>query len=83
VRVRLSDKSYTQDLKAYLEAAECTVRKVGQGLLEVSIPRAPSEDQALREISLYLRTWQAMNPQVGARVEGEDESRSSDSAGTR
>jgi hypothetical protein len=55
------------------EAAECVVRVVGQVTLDVSMPRAPSDSQALREISAYLKTWQAMNPPAPTRVIGEGE----------
>ena len=73
MRVRLSDAAFVNDLISYLEATECSVRKVGPVTLDVSIPRAPSDDQALREIALYLRTWQAMNPEAHAHVLGEGE----------
>jgi hypothetical protein len=75
VRVRISDPAFLESLTAYHEAAECEVRKVGQVTLDVSMPRAPSDDQALREMAIYLRTWQAMNPDVHARVVGEGETR--------
>ena len=71
MRVRLSDKSYVEDLKEYLEATECSVRVVGQVTLDVSMPRAPSDAQALREVAIYLRAWQAMNPDVYAHILGE------------
>ena len=54
VRIRVSDQDLVEDLKTYLEAAECAVRVVGQVTLDVSIPRAPSDDQAVREIAIYL-----------------------------
>ena len=73
VRVRVSDKAFVEDLKTYLEAAECSVRLVGEVTLDVSMPRAPSDDQALREIAIYLRTFQAMNPDAHARIVGEGE----------
>ena len=73
MRVRISDKDLLGDLKTYLEAAECAVRVVGELTLEVSMPRAPSEDQALREIEIYLRTWTAMHPDAVARVVSDDE----------
>jgi hypothetical protein len=75
VRIRVSDKDRVDDLKAYLESAECSVRVVGQVTLDVSIPRAPSDSQALREISVYLKAWRAMNPGTYARVVGEGETR--------
>jgi hypothetical protein len=46
---------------------------VGEVTLDVSMPRAPSDDQALREIAIYLRTWQAMKPNAHARIVGEGE----------
>jgi len=75
VRVRISDHDFLESLKTYLEAAECEVREVGQVTLDVSMPRAPSDDQALREMAIYLRTWQAINPDVHARVVGEGKKR--------
>ena len=57
--IQVSDKSSGEDLKAYLEAGECVVRKVaevsfmGEVTFDVSIPRAPSDDQARREIAIY------------------------------
>jgi len=74
VRVRVSDKSSAEDLKAYLEAAECVVRKVGGVTLDVSIPRAPSDAQAVREIAIYVKAWRAMHPDGYARVVGEGNS---------
>jgi len=34
--------------------------------LDVAIPRAPSDDQARRQVEIYLKAWQAMNPGVRA-----------------
>jgi MOSC domain-containing protein YiiM len=68
MRVRLSDAHLLEDLKSYLEAAECRVRRVDRATLEVTIDRAPSAEQAEREAALYLKTWQAMNPGFYARV---------------
>jgi hypothetical protein len=50
-----------------LRAAECVAEQSGEDTLEVSIPRAPSDEQARREVAIYLQTWQAMN--LGARAE--------------
>jgi MOSC domain-containing protein YiiM len=68
MRVRISDAHFLGDLKSYLEAAECRVRRVGNGTLDVTIPHAPSAEQAEREVAIYLKTWQAMNPGSYARV---------------
>ena len=71
MRIRLSDKTQAASLKAYLEAAECAVRTEDATTLDVSMPRAPSDAQALREISIYLKTWRAMNPSAHAELLGE------------
>ena len=39
----------------YLEATECSVRVVGEVTPDVSMPRAPSDAQALREIARVLK----------------------------
>jgi hypothetical protein len=81
VRIQVSDKSSGEDLKAYLEAGECVVRKVaevsfmGEVTFDVSIPRAPSDDQAMREIAIYVKAWRAMHPDAYARIVGEEETR--------
>jgi hypothetical protein len=71
MRVQTSDPALLGDLMTFLEAAECTVRAVGPATLDVSMLRAPSVDQAEREISIYLQTWQAMNPGTYAHIVGE------------
>jgi hypothetical protein len=75
VRIGVSDQAFIASLTIYLESAECRVRKVGQVTLDVSMPRAPSDDQALREMAIYLRAWQAMHPSVHAHIMGEGETR--------
>ena len=71
MRVRISNADLLGDLTTFLEAAECRVRKVGLATLDVAMARAPSEAQAQREVAIYLRTWQAMNPGTYARIVGE------------
>jgi hypothetical protein len=71
MRIRISNASLLGDLKGFLEAAECRVREVGQATLDVTMPRAPSAEQAEREVALYLSTWQAMHPDAYARIVGE------------
>lgn len=70
MRVRISDAVLLGDLKDFLEAAECRVRKVGEATLDVAMARAPSAEQAQREIDIYLKTWQAMHPGAHARIVG-------------
>jgi hypothetical protein len=75
VLIQVSDKSSAEDLKAYLKAGECVVRKVDEATFDVSIPRAPSDDQAVREIAIYVKAWQAMHPGASARIVDEEETR--------
>lgn len=76
MRVRISDTALLSDLKSYLEAAECRIRGVGPATLDVTMPKAPSVDQAQREVAIYLKTWQAMHPGAYARIvdEGRNDS---------
>jgi hypothetical protein len=67
MRVRISDPVLLDDLQRYLRAVDCVAEAAGADALDVSVPRAPSEDQARREVDIYLRAWQAMNP--GARAD--------------
>jgi len=68
MRVRISDAALLGDLTDFLRAAECCVRKLGEATLDVTMPRAPSVEQAQREIDIYLKTWQAMHPGAYARI---------------
>lgn len=67
MRVRVSDPALLGDLQRYLRAAECVVELSGDDALDLSMPRAPSDDQARREVAIYLQAWRAMNP--GARAD--------------
>ena len=69
--VRISDAALLANLKVFLEATECRVREVGQATLDVTMQRAPTRDQAEREVAIYLKAWQAMNPGAHARIVGE------------
>jgi hypothetical protein len=68
MRVRLNDRASLPDLVTYLRSTECVVTELGPNELDVIVPRAPSEDQAWRELDIYLRAWQAMNPAVHAEI---------------
>jgi hypothetical protein len=67
VRIEVSEYTHLGDLKTYLEAAECAVQVIDTQVLKVSVPRAPSEAQAVREMTLYL-AWRAMNPGAQASI---------------
>jgi hypothetical protein len=67
MRVRISDPALLSDLQRYLRAAECVVEQSDDDALDIYMPRAPSDEQARREVGIYLQTRQAMNP--GARAD--------------
>jgi hypothetical protein len=71
MRIRVSDPALLEDLKDFLESAECRIRRVGPVTIDVAMPRAPSPEQASREIAIYLKTWQAMNRGSYARIVAE------------
>jgi hypothetical protein len=56
MRVRVSDPALLGDLQRYLRSAECVAERSGEDTLDVSIPRAPSDEQARREVAIYLQT---------------------------
>jgi hypothetical protein len=68
MRVRINDPALVGDLERYLKAAECSIERVDEATLDVTIPRAPNADQARREVDIYVKTWSAMNAGVTARV---------------
>jgi hypothetical protein len=68
MRVRLTDKALLPDLLLYLRSTESVVEQVGPDELNVIVPRAPSDEQARREIDIYLRAWQVMHPGAEAEI---------------
>jgi hypothetical protein len=61
MRVRVSDPGLTASLEHYLVATECLVQWVNASELDVSMPRAPTDEQARREIAIYLKAWETIN----------------------
>lgn len=68
MRVRLTEQALLPDLVHYLRSTECVVDQVSPSELTVIVPRAPSDEQARRELDIYLRAWQAMYPQASASI---------------
>jgi hypothetical protein len=68
MRVRVNHADHLDDLIRYLRATECAAEQRAEKEAEVSMPRAPSEDQARREVEIYLKAWQAMNPGASAEI---------------
>jgi hypothetical protein len=62
MRVRVSDTALLGDLQRYLRAAACVADQADEDALDVYRPRAPSVEQARREVDIYLKTWQGMHP---------------------
>jgi hypothetical protein len=67
MRVRLTHEADAPDLMRHLRSTECAVEQIHDGL-SVVVPRARSDDQARRELDVYLRAWQAVNPTVHAEI---------------
>lgn len=51
-----------EDLLDFLRRAECRAERTGEDRIDVYVPRALSEEQARREVSLYVATWRARHP---------------------
>ena len=68
MRVRLADETDAPDLVRYLRSTDCAVEQVGDDELSVVVPRAPSDDQARRELDVYLRAWQATSGSAHADI---------------
>jgi hypothetical protein len=71
MRVRVSEPALLGDLQRSLRAAECVVKQSDEDVLEVSVARASSDEQARRVVAIYLKGWQAMTPGAHARIVGE------------
>ena len=67
MRVRVSNPALLGDLQRYLRAVQCVAEQSDENSLDIYVPHAPSDEQARREVAIYLKTWQAMN--AGARAE--------------
>jgi hypothetical protein len=65
-RVHLQAPAWLPELVDTLTRAECSVRELGPAELAVDVPRAPSLDQAGRELKIYLALWHAQHPDAGA-----------------
>lgn len=68
LRVFLNNPSLLRNLQDFLRHAECVAEQCRSDELEVYVPGAPSDEQARRELNVYLATWQAKNPGVEAYI---------------
>jgi hypothetical protein len=67
-RVRVSDRLLLHDLLDTLRRAECVAEQTGADTIEVYVPRAPTPEQARREVELLLSTWRARHPEAWAEL---------------
>jgi hypothetical protein len=72
LHVFVSHPASLGDLCAFLERADCLVKRRDTHDIEVHLPRAYSKGQARRELDIYLATWQATNTGVQAYVVDRD-----------
>jgi hypothetical protein len=68
LRVFLNNPASLRNLQDFLRRAECIAEQCRSDELEVYVPGAPSDEQARRELNVYLATWQANNPGVEAYI---------------
>ena len=64
MHVYISNPRLLMNLQNSLRRAGCVAEERRSHELDVFVPAAPSEDQARREVNVYLATWQARNPGV-------------------
>jgi hypothetical protein len=72
IKIEFSDVSLGEDLAEFLRGLCFEVVRVGEQTLEARFrDRVPPDDAAARlELDLYLRVWQAINPEAwAARVD--------------
>jgi hypothetical protein len=60
--IRLDDHANVADLCDHYTRSGFAAECVGGGMIEVTRPDAPTQDQGRREIELHLRVWQIANP---------------------
>jgi hypothetical protein len=68
MHVYISDQSLLRNLEEFLRRTGFIAEQCRSHVLEVSVPSAPDEPQARRELNVYLATWQALNRGVEAYI---------------
>ena len=58
-----------EELLQFLRRADCEAEAEGDSTVVVTVPSALGEEQARMEVDLYLKAWQASNPDVEVDVE--------------
>ncbi|MGH3052600.1 MAG: hypothetical protein ACRDM8_06525 [Gaiellaceae bacterium] len=68
MHVYIGDSALLPNLQDFLRRAQCVAEQRRAHELEVHLPDVRSEQQARRELDIYLPTWQAMNPGTDANI---------------
>jgi hypothetical protein len=70
LHVFVSNPRLLLDLQFFLRRVGCATTQLHAYELEVEVPGAPSDDQARREVELYLALWGGRKANVEAYVVG-------------
>jgi hypothetical protein len=57
-----------EELLRFLRRAECRAEAEDEQTLLVEVPASLGDEQARMEVDLYLKAWQAANPDVEAHL---------------
>ncbi len=68
MRIKFSDPSVVAEASDFFWRIECVAVTVADDTIDVSLRGSLNERQERAEISTYLRTWQAIHPDVGVEI---------------
>ena len=68
--IRIDNHALVNNLCAHYRRSGFTAQPVGGGMIEITRPDSPTEDQHRREVLLHLRVWDVRNPEATASVVG-------------
>lgn len=68
MRIKFSDPSVVAEATDFFWRMECVAVAVSDDTIDVSLPASLTERQERGEISTYLRTWQAMHPEIAVEI---------------
>jgi hypothetical protein len=62
VRLRVTDPEILENVVFHFRRSGFVVRRVGEAILEVARPDAPSPEQERLELEIHVGVWRAMYP---------------------
>ena len=68
--IQLDDHALVNNLCAHYRRPSFTAQPVGGGMIEITRPDSPTEEQQRREVLLHLHVWDVSNPEATASVVG-------------